>query len=51
LILAAALFVGYVKAQAKQYLTNIKAIIESIDHVVDDLVKVNIQVQRGKSHK
>ncbi len=34
--------VGSVKEQAKQCLKNIKAIVESIDHVMDDVVKVNI---------
>ena len=33
---------GGVKEQAGQCLKNIKAIIESIDHVMDDVVKVNI---------
>lgn len=33
---------GGVKEQAEQCLKNIKAIIESIDHVMDDVVKVNI---------
>ena len=33
---------GDVKAQAKQCLVNIKAIVESIDHVMDDVVKINI---------
>lgn len=33
---------GGVKEQAGQCLTNIKAILESIDHVMDDVVKVNI---------
>lgn len=33
---------GGVKEQAKQCLNNIKAIIESIDHVMEDVVKVNI---------
>jgi reactive intermediate/imine deaminase len=33
---------GGVKAQAKQCLANIKAIVESVDHVMDDVVKVNI---------
>jgi reactive intermediate/imine deaminase len=33
---------GGVKEQAKQCLKNIKAIVESIDHVMDDVVKVNI---------
>ncbi|WP_299021054.1 RidA family protein [uncultured Photobacterium sp.] len=34
--------VGDVKEQAKQCLTNIKAIVESIDHVMDDVVKINV---------
>ncbi|MCW8329065.1 Rid family hydrolase [Photobacterium sp. SDRW27] len=34
--------VGDVKDQAKQCLTNIKAIVESIDHVMDDVVKINV---------
>ena len=33
---------GGVKEQAKQCLMNIKAILESVDHVMDDVVKVNI---------
>ncbi|WP_042276323.1 RidA family protein [[Clostridium] dakarense] len=33
---------GGVKEQAKQCLNNIKAIIESVDHVMDDVVKVNV---------
>ena len=33
---------GDVKEQAKQCLANIKAIVESIDHVMDDVVKINI---------
>ncbi|MEH7126169.1 Rid family detoxifying hydrolase [Bacillus sp. JJ1773] len=33
---------GGVKEQAEQCLTNIKAIVESINHVMDDVVKVNI---------
>lgn len=33
---------GGVKEQAKQCLENIKAIVESVDHVIDDVVKVNI---------
>ena len=33
---------GGVKEQAKQCLINIKAILESVDHVMDDVVKVNI---------
>ena len=36
---------GDVKAQAEQCLKNIKAIIESVDHVMDDIVKVNIQLK------
>jgi reactive intermediate/imine deaminase len=31
-----------VKEQAKQCLANIKAIVESVDHVMDDVVKINI---------
>ena len=33
---------GGVKEQAKQCLANIKAIVESIDHVMDDVVRINI---------
>jgi len=33
---------GGAKEQAKQCLDNIKAIVESIDHVMDDVVKLNI---------
>lgn len=33
---------GGVKEQAAQCLKNIKAIVESIDHVLDDVVKVNV---------
>ena len=33
---------GGVKAQAKQCLENIKAIVESVDHVMDDVVKITI---------
>ncbi len=36
---------GSVKEQATQCLNNIKAILESIDHVMDDTVKVNIQLK------
>ncbi|WP_342429252.1 Rid family detoxifying hydrolase [Neobacillus sp. FSL H8-0543] len=36
------LVAGGVKEQADQCLKNIKAIVESIDHVMDDVVKVNI---------
>ncbi|XAG68270.1 RidA family protein [bacterium 19CA06SA08-2] len=35
---------GCVKEQTAQCLSNIKAIVESIDHVMDDIVKVNIQL-------
>ncbi|GGB40527.1 hypothetical protein GCM10011502_12350 [Oceanisphaera marina] len=37
-----ALVTGDIKEQTKQCLANIKAIVESIDHVMDDVVKVNI---------
>jgi len=37
--------VGGVKEQAHQCLLNIKAIVESIDHVMDDVVKLNIFVK------
>jgi reactive intermediate/imine deaminase len=33
---------GGVKEQAKQCLANIKAIVESIDHIMDDVVKITI---------
>ena len=33
---------GGVKEQAKQCLVNIKAIVESIDHIMDDVVKITI---------
>ncbi|MFB0583950.1 RidA family protein [Aeromonas salmonicida] len=36
---------GCVKEQTAQCLSNIKAIVESIDHVMDDIVKVNIQLK------
>lgn len=36
---------GGVKEQAAQCLNNIKAIVESINHVMDDIVKVNIQLK------
>jgi reactive intermediate/imine deaminase len=36
---------GGVKAQTEQCLKNIKAIVESIDHAMDDVVKVNIFVK------
>ena len=36
---------GGVNNQARQCLSNIKAIIESVDHVMDDTVKINIQLK------
>ncbi len=36
---------GGVKEQAEQCLKNIKAIIESVDHVMDDTVKINIALK------
>ncbi|MGJ8677578.1 MAG: RidA family protein [Akkermansiaceae bacterium] len=36
---------GGVKEQAEQCLNNIKAIVESVDHVIDDVVKINIQLK------
>lgn len=36
---------GGVKEQTEQCLSNIKAIVESIDHVMEDVVKVNIHVK------
>ncbi len=36
---------GGIKAQTKQCLENIKTIIESTDHVMDDIVKVTIQLK------
>ncbi len=36
---------GDVKEQTKQCLTNIKAIVESIDHVMDDVVKITIYLK------
>ena len=38
------LVAGGVKEQAEQCFKNIKAIVESIGHVMDDIVKVNIQL-------
>ena len=35
---------GGIEAQVGQCLTNIKAIVESVDHVMDDVVKLNVQV-------
>ena len=37
--------IGDIKDQAAQCLNNIKAIVESIDHVMDDVVKVNVFVK------
>lgn len=42
---ATELIAGGAAEQAKQCLDNIKAIVESIDHVMDDIVKVNIQLR------
>ena len=39
------LIAGGVKEQAKQCLTNIKAIVESIDHVMDDVVKITVYLK------
>ncbi|TXE10487.1 reactive intermediate/imine deaminase [Gelidibacter salicanalis] len=39
------LIVGGIKEQATQCLNNISAILESIDHVMDDIVKINIQLK------
>ncbi|MES1964782.1 Rid family hydrolase [Psychrobacter sp. AH5] len=36
---------GDIAAQTKQCLENIKAIVESVDHVMDDVVKINIQLK------
>lgn len=36
---------GGIKEQTSQCLKNIKAIIESVDHVMDDVVKINIQLK------
>lgn len=40
-----AIVAGGINEQARQCLTNIKAIVESVDHVMDDIVKINIQVK------
>jgi reactive intermediate/imine deaminase len=39
---------GDIKAQTKQCLENIKAIVESTDHVMDDVVKMTIQLNNIK---
>lgn len=36
---------GGVKEQSEQCLKNIKAIVESVDHVMDDVVKINIALK------
>ena len=36
------LVIGDIKTQAKQCFDNIKSIVESIEHVMDDVVKVNV---------
>jgi len=36
---------GDVKEQAAQCLKNIETIVESVDHVMDDIVKINIQLK------
>ncbi|MFT5880314.1 MAG: reactive intermediate/imine deaminase [Moritella sp.] len=36
---------GGVKEQTEQCLKNIKAIVESVNHVMDDVVKINIQLK------
>src|SRR5699024_11386995 len=36
---------GGIKEHTKQALTNIKAVIESVDHVMEDMDKVNIYVK------
>jgi len=36
---------GGIKEQVKQCLENIKAIVESVSHVMDDIVKINIQLK------
>ena len=41
-----ALVAGGVKEQANQCFNNIKAILESIDHVMDDIVKITIFVKQ-----
>ncbi|WP_318511066.1 RidA family protein [Photobacterium leiognathi] len=38
--------IGGIKEQAKQCLSNIKSIVESIGHVMDDMVKINIFVKK-----
>ncbi|KLV09080.1 endoribonuclease L-PSP [Photobacterium aquae] len=40
-----AIVAGGAKEQAEQCLKNIKAIVESVDHVMDDIVKINIHLK------
>ena len=40
-----AIVAGGAKEQAEQCMKNIKAIVESVDHVMDDIVKINIQLK------
>ena len=42
------LVAGDVKKQAEQCFTNIKAIVDSVDHVMNDIVKVTIYVKNMK---
>lgn len=37
-----AIVAGDISAQAKQCLANIKAIVESTDHIMDDVIKINV---------
>ena len=39
------LIIGSIKEQAAQCLKNIKVIVESVDHVMEDVVKVNIAIK------
>lgn len=39
------LVAGSIKAQMEQCLNNIKAIVESVDHVMDDIVKVTVYLK------
>ncbi len=36
---------GDITMQVQQCLKNIKAIVESVDHIMDDIVKINIQLK------
>ena len=42
---------GDIQAQARQCLTNIKAIVESIGHVMDDMVKVTLFLKNMLTEK